>query len=118
VEARVAEQRERMLVEWLDAVDSLERALESADEENPLSAGLQAVLEQMQAALARQGLNRVGAVGERFDPERHEAIAVVDSDDEPDGTILDVARSGWTLGNRVVRPARVTVARGGPDREA
>ena len=118
VEGRVTEQRERMLLDWLDAVDNVERALKAGDPTNPLFAGLRAVLEQMEAALERQGLTRVGAAGDRFDPERHEAVGVVDSDDVPDGTIVDVARSGWALGNKVVRPAQVTVSRGGPDREA
>ena len=118
VETRVAEQRERMQLEWLDAVDNVERALRSGDPENSLFAGLRAVLEQMEAALERQGLTRVGAAGEPFDPEYHEAVAVVDTQDAPDGTIVDVARSGWAREDRVVRPARVTVSRGGPGREA
>jgi molecular chaperone GrpE len=118
VEARVAEQSERMVLEWLDAVDNVERALEMGDPEDSLFAGVRAVLEQMEAALERQGLTRVGAAGERFDPAYHEAIATVDHGDDPDGTIADVARSGWARGETVVRPARVTVARGRPDGEA
>ena len=114
----MAEQRERMQLEWLDAVDNVERALRSGDPANPLFAGLRAVLEQMEATLERQGLTRVGAEGEPFDPEYHEAVAVVDEEDAPDGTIVDVARSGWARGDRVVRPARVTVSRGGSEREA
>jgi molecular chaperone GrpE len=61
--------------------------------------------------LAREGVRRVGAPGERFDPEQHAAIAVQDSAEVPDQTILAVQRSGFALGGRVIRPAQVVVAR-------
>ena len=73
--------------------------------------GLQAVLAQMSAALARQGAQRLGASGEEFDPERHEAVAVQPAEDVPDRTVLTVERSGYALGDRVIRPAQVVVAR-------
>jgi molecular chaperone GrpE len=69
------------------------------------------VLEQMETVLARQGAVRIGAAGDRFDPERHEAIAVQPSAEVPDRTILSVERSGYALGDRVIRPAQVVVAR-------
>ena len=56
-------------------------------------------------------LQRIGAPGEPFDPERHEAIAVRASHDVPDRTVLEVQRSGFALGERAVRPAQVVVAR-------
>jgi molecular chaperone GrpE len=70
------------------------------------------VLEQMEAILARHGIERVGAAGERFDPDRHEAVSVVDTDEVPDRTVMEVARSGFAAGDRVIRPAQVVVARG------
>jgi molecular chaperone GrpE len=109
-ERRVAESREAQLREWLDVLDSIERAL-FMQPENPVVEGLRAVLEQMEAVLAHQGASRVGAVGERFDPERHEAVGVRPSSEVPDRTILEVARSGFTLGDRVLRPAAVIVSR-------
>ena len=63
------------------------------------------------SVLARQGAVRIGDAGERFDPERHEAIAVQASAELPDRTIVAVERSGFALGDRVVRPAQVVVAR-------
>ena len=54
---------------------------------------------------------RVGAAGEPFDPERHEAVEVRVSDDLPDRTVVDVVRSGFALGGRVLRPALVVVSR-------
>ena len=66
----------------------------------------------MEAVLARQGVTRMGAAGEPFDPERHEAVGV-----RPDGRSFRTARSsrwrgpGYMLGDRVLRPAEVVVAR-------
>lgn len=110
-ESRIEEAGDAMLRDWLDAVDSLERALR-IEPENPLAEGLRGVLEQMEAILDRQGAQRVGAPGEPFDPERHEAVAAQPADDVPERTILDVARSGWARGDRLLRPAQVVVSSG------
>jgi len=108
---RVAEAGERFLLDWLEAVDSVERALSHMTPEHPAHPGLRAVLDQMDAILTRQGVTRVGAPGETFDPERHDAIGVRETTEVPDRTIVDVARSGFALGERVLRPAQVIVAR-------
>jgi molecular chaperone GrpE len=79
--------------------------------EGPCAEGLRAVLDQMDSVLARQGAVRIGAAGDRFDPERHEAVAVQPSADLPEHTVVAVERSGFALGDRVVRPAQVVVAR-------
>jgi molecular chaperone GrpE len=107
---RVQESREALLREWLEVVDSLERAL-FMQPEDPVMQGLRAVLEQMEAVLARQGVTRMGAAGEQFDPERHEAVGVRPTNEVPDRTIVEVARSGYDLGDQVLRPAEVVVAR-------
>jgi molecular chaperone GrpE len=108
---RITESQERLLREWLEAVDSVERALRmSPDPENPMAAGLRAVLEQMESILDRQGVERIGAAGEQFDPELHEAVAVRPTSDAPDRTVLEVARSGFRYGDRVLRPAQVVVS--------
>ncbi|MEA2439682.1 MAG: molecular chaperone GrpE [Thermoleophilaceae bacterium] len=112
VDRRVGESREAMLRDWLEAVDSIERALR-LDPDGPASAGLRAVLEQMESILARYGVTRTGEVGEPFDPERHEAISVREGNEAPDRTVVDVARSGYSLGDRVLRPAQVVVSRAG-----
>ena len=73
--------------------------------------------DQMRSILERQGVQRFGAIGERFDPDRHEAIAARDSDAVPDRSIVDVSRAGYMVGDRVLRPARVIVSRR-PDGES
>ena len=107
LQTRVEQSRESLLRDWLEVVDSVERALRMT----PEAEGLQAVLEQMEAILARQGVQRIGAAGEQFDPERHEAIEARVTDEAPDRTILEAVRSGWAIGDRVLRPALVIVAR-------
>ena len=74
LERRVQERGDALLLAWLDVVDSVERALAVETDANA-RAGLQAVLQQMQAILARHGVTRAGEVGAPFDPERHEAVA-------------------------------------------
>lgn len=105
---RAADARRAVLGEWLEAVDSVERALTM----EPGDPGLGAVLEQMEAILARHGVTRMDPVGTRFDPERYEAIAVAPAANVPDHTVLEVARSGFAFDDgSVLRPALVVVAR-------
>ena len=110
VQVRVAESREALLRDWLEVVDSVERALQMGHG-TPAADGMRALLEQMEAILGRHGARRIGAPGDPFDPERHEAIDVRASAEAPDRTVLEVARSGWGLDDRVLRPALVVVAR-------
>jgi molecular chaperone GrpE len=113
METRVRDARESAMREWLEAIDSVERALQMSPDD-AAAPGLRAVLEQMESILGRQGVSRTGRPGEQFDPERHEAVGVHETDQVPDRTIVDVARSGFASGDRVVRPAQVIVARRPP----
>jgi molecular chaperone GrpE len=110
VERRVTEGRETLLRGLLEPLDNIERALQAADH-SPLAQGLRGVFDQMEALLARHGARRIAAVGDPFDPTRHEAVAVRETDDVPDGTVVDIARSGFAIGDRVLRPAQVVVAK-------
>ena len=110
LQAGVEQSRESLLRDWLEAVDSVERALQMSHG-TPGAEGLRALLEQMESILARHGVHRIGAAGEQFDPERHEAIEARVTNEAPDRTILEAVRSGWAIGDRVLRPALVIVAR-------
>jgi molecular chaperone GrpE len=110
IETRVVEAREAVIRDWLEAVDSVERALRM-DPDGQCADGLRAVLAQMDAVLTRQGVKRIGTPGDEFDPERHDALAVQPSENVPDRTIVAVERSGYAMGDRVIRPAQVVVAR-------
>jgi molecular chaperone GrpE len=110
LERIVGERREAVIRDWLEVVDSVERALRQ-EHEGPLRDALRAVLDQMESVLRREGVERIGSAGERFDPERHDAIDVRETADVPDQTVVEVGRSGFASGDRVLRPAQVAVSR-------
>jgi molecular chaperone GrpE len=108
VERRVADARDRLLLDWLEVVDDIDRALSFG---SVADAGLRPVQKQMHAVLARHGVERVEAEGTTFDPELHEAVGVRDTDEAPRNTVVDVVRAGYRVGDRVLRPARVIVSK-------
>src|SRR5579864_8609313 len=98
----------------LPVLDNLRRAVEHAGEagaEEFFVSGLQLVVREFEAALQRIGVVPVPAVGERFDPALHEAIAADESDDVTDDTVIDELVPGYRLHDRLLRPAIVRVAR-------
>jgi molecular chaperone GrpE len=111
LERRVREEGDELLRAWLEVVDSLDRASALEAEHPDLAAGVRAFLDQVETLLARQGVSRIGAVGDAFDPELHEAVAIVPADGAEDGRVAQVVRSGYAAGDRVIRPAQVAVAR-------
>jgi molecular chaperone GrpE len=80
------------------------------DAEGPLGDGLRAVRDQIEATLDRQNVERIGNVGEPFDPDRHEAVDVRPTADVPDRSVVEVVRSGYARDGRVLRPALVAVS--------
>jgi molecular chaperone GrpE len=110
LERLVGERGDAMLRDWLEVVDGLDRALQQKPE-NPLYEGLRAVLDQAESVLDRQGVRRLGAAGEPFDPSRHEAVEVRETGDAAANSIVEVRRSGFARGDRILRPAEVVVAR-------
>ena len=117
LERLVTERGDALLRDWLEVVDGVERALQQTAD-TPLYDGLRAVLEHMDSVLERHGVRRLGERGEPFDPNRHEAVDVHETDQAPDRTVVEVLRSGYARGDRVLRPAQVVVARAPQQREA
>lgn len=109
---RIQHQKKALFNNLLDVMDNVERAL--AYQETMDKAQLQQTLRmlhwQMSEVLRSEGLNPVPTVGEAFNPYVHEAIEAVENSDQPDGTILEEARKGYTLGEETLRPARVKVS--------
>jgi molecular chaperone GrpE len=104
-----------LLEDLLPALDSLNLGLESAMKQTDGRAvveGFRMAVGQLRAILASQGLVEVSPVGQPFDPARHEAVGSEPSADIAEGTVLRVARSGWLLHDRVLRPAAVFVSSG------
>ena len=96
----------------LSTYDDLRRALQAAEDADPatLVPGIKAVLESLERSLAALDIERVGEVGDAFDPDVHEALTAMPTDDaNRKGTIAQVYEAGFTRGDRLVRPARVVV---------
>jgi molecular chaperone GrpE len=117
MDRRATDAADAVVRDWLEVADSIERALAAAPDDRA-GEGVRAVADQIAATLAREGVSRTGAPGERFDPERHEAVDVRMTTDAEDRSIVDVARPGYTRGDRVLRPAQVVVARRPPPAES
>ena len=109
--------------DMLTVSDNLARALENlpkVDGEQAHGAikalieGVELTMRDLQAALGRHGVKKLDPKGEKFDPNFHQAVYEVPDESVPAGTVSQVVQSGWTIGERVLRPAMVGVSKGGP----
>jgi molecular chaperone GrpE len=109
-----ARAHERLVRELVPVLDDLERALEAAaeHEEAKLEEGVRLVHRALADALAKEGLAEIAAVG-AFDPHTQEALLSQPSEAD-EGTVIQVLQKGYSLGDRVLRPARVVVSAGAP----
>ena len=107
----VAHANERLLQELLPILDDLERALGAVGqhEEATVEDGVRLVHRSLAALLAKNGVREISTEG-KFDPHVHEALLAQPVEDVESGDVVDVVQKGYTLGDRVVRPARVIVA--------
>ena len=96
---------------FLPILDDLERALRERPAQDPWSEGIELIQRKLQSILDAEGLKRIEAEGELFDPNFHEAISTEPVDGLESGRIVAVVRNGYMLGDRVIRPAQVRVAR-------
>lgn len=113
-EESVRIQREALLRELLPIVDDLERAVDAASgggNGKSIVEGVEMVLRSIHDLLRGQGVIQVSAIGQRFDPMRHEAVDQIESSTEEPNTIVREFNRGYLIGERVLRPARVTVAK-------
>lgn len=109
--------------DMLTATDNLERALmalpaearENADSSlKSLIEGIEMTEREMHRLLDKNGIKPIEAEGHKFDPHRHHAMFDVPDPNVPEGTVVQVVQSGYALGDRVLRPAMVGIAKGGP----
>ena len=103
-----------LIRELLPAIDSLERALNHSQQQEDASGsiieGIEMVNRMMQESLNKFGVSRIEPQGEPFDPNCHQAVGMVQTDEVPENHVLDVFQVGYYLHDRVVRPAMVRVA--------
>jgi molecular chaperone GrpE len=94
----------------IPAIDNLERALESAPDDDPLSDGVRLVHRELTEALDRAGVTSFDPTGEKFDPSSSEALSAQPGDGAEPGTVLESLTRGYRIADQVIRPARVVVA--------
>jgi molecular chaperone GrpE len=101
----------QMARELIEAVDNLERALESAGEgPDGLAGGVEMVLRGMREALTRNGIEQVDPKDEKFDPNLHEALSTMPVEGAESGVVVEVMQKGYALDGHLIRPARVVVS--------
>src|SRR5438067_56705 len=104
-----------LLEKLVSIVDHFELGLEAArgeSEQSPIYSGMSLVLKQLQDLLTESGLEPVEAVGQKFDPNLHEAIAHEPSDEVPEEIVIRQTRRGYRFKDRLLRPSTVVVSSG------
>jgi len=104
-----------VLEDLLTVQDNFHRALEIAESKTDLPSfkmGVEMIFEQLKGVLSRNGVEPFDSVGEKFDPSLHEAMMMVESNDHNEGTVVEEMSKGYRIKDRVVRHAKVAVARG------
>src|SRR5947209_4765255 len=103
--------------------DNMDRALQALDDElrEKADTGVKALLDgvelterELLKALEKHGVQKIDPKGQKFDPHRHQAMFEVPDETVPSGTVVQVVQAGYTIGERVLRPAMVGIAKGGP----
>lgn len=102
---------ERILVDLLPVIDSLEQGLASVEAGSPAHQGLELTHRQLTSALEKQSLVPIDPAGQAFDPAEHQAISTQPTDAHPENTVLTVLQKGYRLHDRVLRPAMVIVSK-------
>lgn len=106
---------ERFMNDLLPVRDSMERGLEAAEDASAtvetLKEGKQLIMKMLTKVMGDHGLQVIDPIGEGFDPEKHEAMTMMVSEQHDENTIIDVIEKGYQLNDRLIRPAKVVVSR-------
>ncbi|MGB0911275.1 MAG: nucleotide exchange factor GrpE, partial [Nitrospirales bacterium] len=105
---------EKLIKDLLPTLDNLERAIQSANEQQltgPLLEGISLTHKQFLETLTKLGLLQISSLGEEFDPAKHQAVAQVESETVPPNSVIEEYQKGYFLHERIIRPAMVTVAK-------
>jgi len=103
-----------VVADLLPVIDDLERALKTEtdpDQAEAFRRGVELILKRLLDTLKRRGVSPVEAVGQAFDPHRHQAVTYEPAEGKPDGEVTDEYARGYVLGDRLLRPAMVKVAK-------
>jgi molecular chaperone GrpE len=111
IESMVASRRRTLLERFLPVLDNLERAVESKAGGDTLRGGVEQTLRGFEAVLAGEGVKPVDVKGAPFDPRVAEAVGTMASNGAAEDTVVEVAQKGYMLGDELLRPAKVIVAK-------
>ncbi|MFQ5951909.1 MAG: nucleotide exchange factor GrpE [Candidatus Omnitrophota bacterium] len=100
----------------VDNFDMALAAMEKAKDKEAVMVGIKLVQKEFHRILDENGVEKIKTVGEHFDPHVHEAVSTVETEEHPDGIILEEVRAGYLLNKRLLRPAQVRVAKNTEDR--
>jgi molecular chaperone GrpE len=106
--------KEKVLEDIFPVVEHMERAIKAtkdAGDQSGILEGLKMVYQEMLRVLEKNGIERIDTVGEPFDPEVHEAVAVMSHADCPEDTVVEEVRAGFRKNGKLLRPASVVVAK-------
>jgi len=110
---QAAHQHERLLRDMLPMADNLARALQHSEgDDTGLVEGMKLTMKAFATTLAKHGVTPIEALGKRFDPNWHEAVGAIPHPTMPPDTIIQVEETGYRLGDKLLRPARVFVVAG------
>lgn len=110
----VTEYRKRLLTKFLPVIDNLERALQfNSSGDDKLRGGIEATLRGFEAVLQHEGVKAIDVKGKAFDPHIAEAIGTTEHTELEDDMVAEVAEKGYTIGEELLRPAKVIVAKRG-----
>ena len=112
--------------DYLTVLDNLRRGLDSVSAEDragnqaleALAAGMELIERELVATLERHGIQKIDPLGEPFDYHRHQAMFEVEDESQPAGAVVQVLQTGYMLNERLLRPAMVGIAKGGPKPDA
>ena len=105
---------ESLAKDFLSVADNLERAIESCGEEEQflsIKEGLELTFKSLEGSLNSSSIEVIDTSSKNFDPEKHEAISLIEDDSLDTNTIIDVVQKGYTIMNRTLRPAKVVVSK-------
>jgi molecular chaperone GrpE len=110
-EADKAWMKGELIKKVLPVLDDLERALQNRPMEDAWANGIELITRKLQSILEAEGIERIEAEGKPFDPNYHEAISYESAEGVESGSVIAIIQNGYMLGERVVRPALVRVAK-------
>lgn len=105
---------ERLILEILPVIDNFELAIEAGEKTESAEQmvdGVKMILKQLREILEKEGVSSFESIGEKFDPYKHEALLAIESAEHDPYTVLEEIQKGYTMKERVIRPAKVTVSK-------